>query len=163
MKDNFYIDFVQNVPVDQVNAWIARHGYQPLDPKQISLKQVAIALEAIVHAHGSGAYKELVGIREQAGQRKVNDALKEMVDANTPKPSEKAEVIVEKATYNCDGEGACGSKCPCQSRNKTLSADGGNTSSAPSFSISDFINNNSKLVIIGTTAIIITLIVKLKK
>ena len=146
MKDNYFIQVVEQVPASQLNDWILQHGFKkiPLNDKRVTKQIVAGVLKAIVDQHGQSSAFELEELRTKANGTK--SALAEL--ANPEKPSEV------KSGCSCSGN------CPCKDKDKKLNGDGATSQNSDlvaqraEFNFGKFVTDNSKLLITGTLVII---------
>ena len=151
-----YLQFAQQIPCEKLNVYIQKHGYRALDPQKVSAKEVANGLQLIVERDGMSAYQELENL---ISSKDVN-----IVD------------VENKNTCDCD---CCNNNNREKSKRKKLSADGDEEGGFvwENDSIDDekekekniseikddsaiFLKKHSTLLILVTTAIILTLIVK---
>lgn len=151
-----YLQFAQQIPCEKLNVYIQKHGYRALDPQKVSAKEVANGLKLIVERDGMSAYQELENL---ISSKDVN-----IVD------------VENKNTCDCD---CCNNNNREKSKRKKLSADGDEEGGFvwENDSIDDekekekniseikddsaiFLKKHSTLLILVTTAIILTLIVK---
>ncbi len=128
------------VPVREINGFFNAHGYQSFDPSQTEAAEIATYLKQVVDQHGEQAATEL--------QR--------LVDRHSPAVPflEKAMNDGTGAKHNCDGGG-----CGCGGAKK-LNADGDPV--APT-GVKGFVHKHGELIILGSVAIAIALIVTHKK
>ncbi len=142
MNDKYFLSVVEQVPADQLNAWIIRHGFKPIpkdDPK-VTKSIVAAVLKAIVDQHGQSAAFELEDLRTQANDTKK--ALSEVANPN---------MDLTKNECKCTGN-----NCPCKSNGDgttpsiPVPASPGTVEKSAPFSFSKFVTDNSKLIIVGT-------------
>ena len=151
-----YLQFAQQIPCEKLNVYIQKHGYRALDPQKVSAKEVANGLQLIVERDGMSAYQELENL---ISSKDVN-----IVD------------VENKNTCDCD---CCNNNNREKSKRKKLSADGDeeggfvwendsiDEEKEKEKNISEikddsaiFLKKHSTLLILVTTAIILTLIVK---
>ena len=151
-----YLQFAQQIPCEKLNVYIQKHGYRALDPQKVSAKEVANGLQLIVERDGMSAYQELENL---ISSKDVN-----IVD------------VENKNTCDCD---CCNNNNREKSKRKKLSADGDEEGGFvwENDSIDDekekekniseikddsaiFLKKHSTLLILVTTSIILTLIVK---
>jgi hypothetical protein len=148
-KKNFmetYLQFAQQIPCEKLNVYIQKHGYRALDPQKVSAKEVANGLKLIVERDGMSAYQEL---------------------ENLISSKDVAIVDVEnKNTCDCD---CCNNNNRAKSKRKKLSADGDEEQEVDEEQVevseikddsAIFLKKHSTLLILVTTAIILTLIIK---
>lgn len=148
-----YLQFAQQIPCEKLNVYIQKHGYRALDPQKVSAKEVANGLQLIVERDGMSAYQELENLI-----------------------SSKDVIVVEnKKTCDCD----CCNNNKAKTKRKKLSAEGDEEGGFAweNSSIDDeeekeknineikdnsaiFLKKHSTLLILVTTAIILTLIIK---
>ncbi len=141
-----YLQFAQQIPCEKLNVYIQKHGYRALDPQKVSAKEVANGLKLIVERDGMSAYQELENL---ISSKDVN-----IVD------------VENKNNCNCD---CCNNNNREKSKRKKLSADGDEEQEVDEEQIevseikdnsAIFIKKHSTLLILVTTAIILTLIIK---
>jgi len=140
-----YLQFAQQIPCEKLNVYIQKHGYRALDPQKVSAKEVAKGLQLIVERDGMSAYQEL---------------------ENLISSKDVAIVDVEnKNTCDCD----CCNNNRAKLKRKKLSADGDEEQEVDEEQVevseikddsAIFLKKHSTLLILVTTAIILTLIIK---
>lgn len=138
-----YLQFAQQIPCEKLNVYIQKHGYRALDPQKVSAKEVANGLQLIVERDGMSAYQELENLI-----------------------SSKDTIVLEnKNTCDCD----CCNNNKEKTKRKKLSAEGDEEQEVDEEQIevseikdnsAIFLKKHSTLLILVTTAIILTLIVK---
>lgn len=139
-----YLQFAQQIPCEKLNVYIQKHGYRALDPQKVSAKEVAKGLQLIVERDGMSAYQELENLIS----------------------SKDTIVLDNKNTCDCD---CCNNNNRAKSKSKKLSADGDEEQEVDEEQIevseikddsAIFLKKHSTLLILVTTAIILTLIIK---
>jgi len=139
----FYQEIATKVPSEKINNFIKIHGFQPLDPSKVGVKDVAKSLKYIVEIHGVEAYQELQKLLESSTTKELAS------------PSSKS---------------SCGCDCKGCSKSKMHNVEGDlvedksdiSKTTATTTTASDFMKKNSQLIIIGATIVIVALLLKNK-
>jgi hypothetical protein len=148
-----YLQFAQQIPCEKLNVYIQRHGYKALDPQKVSAKEVAKGLELIVERDGMSAYQELQNLislkNDDIVENEKKCDCKSRIDKKRKRKKLFAERNAQDYTEDSDVEEEIDSNV---------------TEGEDIIKIEDnsdmFIKKHSTLLILVTTAIIITLIIK---